>query len=85
MERGTGRLGVIGLGLIGGSAAIRLKERGAFQRVLGCDNNPLNSQIALELGVIDEIEKLKSIFRTDLIFSASSQKTKKYMLLFMQI
>ncbi len=45
---------IIGLGLIGGSAAIDLKKRGFASRVLGVDNNPLHEQTALRMGIVDE-------------------------------
>lgn len=44
---------VIGTGLIGGSIALALKERG--WHVSGTDNNPQRIEDALSLGVIDEV------------------------------
>lgn len=46
---------VIGLGLIGGSFALALKEKGLADRVIGVDNNPANAAKALELGLVDEV------------------------------
>lgn len=46
---------VIGLGLIGGSFALALKDKGLADRVIGVDNNPANAAKALELGLVDEL------------------------------
>ena len=49
---------IIGIGLIGGSMAIALKEKGIAQKVIGVDNNPEHQQKALELGIVDEVAHL---------------------------
>ena len=49
---------VIGVGLIGGSMAIALKDKGFASKVLGVDNNEIHSVKALELGLVDEIVTL---------------------------
>ena len=46
---------VIGLGLIGGSMALELKQKGFCNYVIGVDNNKEHSERALELKIIDEI------------------------------
>ncbi len=46
---------VIGVGLIGGSLALALKENGFADRVTGIDQNKNNAEKALELGIIDSI------------------------------
>ena len=46
------KLVIIGLGLIGGSLALDLKQRMGF-KVYGIDQNPDHIQKALELGIID--------------------------------
>ncbi len=48
-------VGIIGLGLMGGSAALMLKKKGVADKVLGYDINPDHSSEALALGIIDEI------------------------------
>lgn len=48
-------VGVIGLGLIGGSMALVLKEQGYAQRILGADASETHQQEALQLGLVDEI------------------------------
>jgi 3-phosphoshikimate 1-carboxyvinyltransferase len=53
---GSGRLVVIGLGLIGGSFAKGLREKGLFREVVGVDQNPDSRRQAVELGVVDRCE-----------------------------
>lgn len=48
-------VGIIGLGLIGGSMAIDLKRRGFAQRVLGVENDSLHAAAAEKIGLVDEI------------------------------
>jgi 3-phosphoshikimate 1-carboxyvinyltransferase len=48
-----GRLVVIGLGLIGGSFAKGLRERGLFSEVVGVDLDPESRHRAVDLGVVD--------------------------------
>ena len=52
MER-IGKLVVVGVGLIGGSFALALKEAGAVGRVIGVGRGAANIRRALELGIID--------------------------------
>lgn len=47
------RLAVIGVGLIGASLALALKQAGAVGHVVGCGRNEKNLQKGIELGVID--------------------------------
>ncbi|WP_298188078.1 bifunctional prephenate dehydrogenase/3-phosphoshikimate 1-carboxyvinyltransferase [uncultured Pseudomonas sp.] len=51
-----GRLVVIGLGLIGGSFAKGLRERGLFSEVVGVDLDPESQRLAVALGVVDRCE-----------------------------
>lgn len=51
---------VIGLGLIGGSFALALKDKGLAERVIGVDNNPSHAAKALELGLVDEVLPLEA-------------------------
>ena len=50
MER---KVGIIGLGLIGGSMAIDLKRRGFAQEVIGVDADPVNAAAAQKIGLVD--------------------------------
>ena len=62
------RLTVIGIGLIGGSLALTLKQKGFVDHVIGVDNNPLHQTQALQLDIVDEIMDLeKAIASSDLI------------------
>jgi prephenate dehydrogenase len=54
MSQPIGKLVVIGVGLIGGSFALALRERGAVRRVVGIGRSQANLQEALKRGVIDE-------------------------------
>ncbi len=59
---------IIGTGLIGGSMAIALKEKGFASKVIGVETNPEHQQQALDLGLIDEINELdEAINRSDFI------------------
>ena len=49
------RLAVIGVGLIGGSFALALKQAKAVSHVVGVGRNPANLKTALERGIIDSI------------------------------
>ncbi len=46
---------IIGIGLIGGSLALALKEKSIATHVIGVDNNSKHAQKALDLGLVDEI------------------------------
>lgn len=48
-------VGIIGLGLIGGSMAIDLKRRGFTDKVLGVEADPVNAAAAEKMGLADEI------------------------------
>ncbi|WP_291914537.1 prephenate dehydrogenase [Chitinophaga sp. CB10] len=62
---------VIGTGLIGGSLAISLKEKGVAQHVIGVDQSAAHLERAKELGIIDEAATLdEALERTDLIILA---------------
>lgn len=62
---------VIGLGMIGGSFAMALKDKGLADRVIGVDRNPVNAQKALDLGLVDEILEMDAaIDKSDLVAMA---------------
>lgn len=50
---------IVGIGLIGGSMALALKEKGFAAKVIGVEENEAHRQKALELGLVDEIWDLK--------------------------
>ncbi|SDH99275.1 3-phosphoshikimate 1-carboxyvinyltransferase [Pseudomonas delhiensis] len=51
------RLVVVGLGLIGGSFAKGLREKGLFEEVVGVDRDPQTRRLAVQLGVVDRCEE----------------------------
>ena len=66
------RISIIGIGLIGGSMALALKEKGFADKVIGVDANKLHCEKALELGLVDEIKELKeAVLASDLIILAT--------------
>lgn len=72
---------IIGLGLIGGSIAIDLKKRKFAHKIIGVDNNTVNSNIAKELHIVDSIENLdKAILLSDLIIVATPVDVTKKMI-----
>ncbi|MCW3087846.1 MAG: prephenate dehydrogenase [Sediminibacterium sp.] len=63
---------IIGIGLIGGSMAITLKEKGFADRVIGVDANASHCEKALALGLVDEILEWKeAVLRSDLVILAT--------------
>ena len=63
---------IIGVGLIGGSMALSLKNKGFVQKVIGVDNNEDHIQQALSLGLIDEsLSLLEAIDAADIILLAT--------------
>jgi prephenate dehydrogenase len=52
----TGRLTVIGIGLIGGSFARAVRRGGAVGEIVGCGTDAVELRNAVELGVIDRAE-----------------------------
>ena len=64
-------VGIIGVGLIGGSLALALKDKNIAQTIIGVDINPIHQQKALELKLVDEIYPLdRAIGISDLIIIA---------------
>ncbi|MCZ6577775.1 MAG: prephenate dehydrogenase/arogenate dehydrogenase family protein [Gammaproteobacteria bacterium] len=51
------RLAIVGVGLIGGSLALALRQAGAVGHVVGCGRNQKNLDKAVQLGVIDSYEE----------------------------
>ena len=54
---------IIGTGLIGGSMALTLKEKGFATKVIGVDAQEQHLTQALALGIIDEALPLHDVFR----------------------
>ena len=51
---------IIGVGLIGGSFALKCKSNGLAAKLVGVDNNPKHAADALSLGLVDEMLDLES-------------------------
>lgn len=49
------RVYLLGTGLIGGSLALDLKERGLVETIVGSDSHPGRSEQALSIGILDEV------------------------------
>ena len=64
------KIGIIGLGLIGGSFAIAAKKHISPSKLFGNDKNLENEKKAIELGLIDEILKKADFFQMDVILLA---------------
>lgn len=61
-------ISIIGTGLIGGSLALILKQKGMTARITGVDHNAEHALKALTLGIVDEINDWeKAIARSDVI------------------
>ncbi len=62
---------IVGVGLIGGSLALALKNKNIAKHIIGVDNNEANLKKAMELGLIDEALPLEAaIKKSDLIYVA---------------
>lgn len=67
---------VVGLGLIGGSMALSLKENHFVKTLIGVDNNPKHTEKALELGLVDSVASLKdAVAQSDIIILATPVNT----------
>ncbi|HUX83774.1 MAG TPA: prephenate dehydrogenase [Chitinophagaceae bacterium] len=65
------KITIIGLGLIGGSLSISLREKGFCDRVTGIDQDPANLEKAISLGLVDGTAPFVEAIRgSDLIFLA---------------
>jgi prephenate dehydrogenase len=62
---------VVGIGLIGGSFALALKDKGLAKRVIGVESNEEHKRKALLLRLVDEVKELdEAIKQSDFIFLA---------------
>jgi len=65
------KISIIGVGLIGGSLALSLKNAGFASKIIGVDNNSENLRKALNLKIIDASSELnEAIANTDIIILA---------------
>ncbi len=63
---------IIGIGLIGGSLALSLKETGLAHHIIGVDHSPENQRQAIALGLVDEVanDLAEAVQRADLVVVA---------------
>src|SRR5450755_973783 len=62
---------IVGVGLIGGSFSLALKDHGLVKKVIGVSRSGATAQKALELGIIDEVLPLEeAVKQSDLIYVA---------------
>ncbi|HEX8332457.1 MAG TPA: prephenate dehydrogenase [Segetibacter sp.] len=54
---------IIGIGLIGGSFSLALKDKGIAKHVIGVDTNEVHQQRAKQLGLVDEVLPLKDAIK----------------------
>lgn len=65
------KIGIIGLGLIGGSMAIDLRRRGFASEVLGVDADPVNAAAAEKNGLVDKVVEFEDcVDGSDLVIIA---------------
>jgi len=57
-------IAIVGIGLIGGSIAIRLKETNFAEKVIGVDKSEVNQKKALQMNLVDEIMDLDEAIAT---------------------
>ncbi len=63
---------IIGIGLIGGSLALAMRQRGLSSSIIGYDSSAQNCDTALRMGLVDEIVEFdKGIEQADLIILAT--------------
>ncbi|MCF6360009.1 MAG: prephenate dehydrogenase [Cyclobacteriaceae bacterium] len=74
-------VGIIGLGLIGGSAALRLRKVGFTKKIVGADQSKGNITKAIELGIIDKELELQELTKiADIIIVAIPVDASKHVI-----
>ncbi|MFT3981015.1 MAG: prephenate dehydrogenase [Ferruginibacter sp.] len=65
------KVSIIGVGLIGGSLGLVLKEKKLADHIIGIDANEMHARQALELGIVDEIMTIEeAVPASDLVVLA---------------
>lgn len=57
------KVGIVGLGLIGGSMAIDLKRRGFADEIIGVEAEPVNAAAAEKIALVDRVSSLEECVR----------------------
>ncbi len=57
------KIGIVGLGLIGGSMAVDLRRKGFAEEVMGVENEPVNAAAAEKIGLVDRVVELDECVR----------------------
>ena len=71
-RNGIMKAAIVGVGLIGGSFALTLKDNGIADEVIGVDNSERNRAKALELGLVDRTASLaEAVAGADLVVLAT--------------
>ena len=68
------RVTIIGVGLIGGSLGLALREKGLARRVVGVGHRQASIDLALEMGAVDEgtLDPVAAVKGSDLVVLATS-------------
>ncbi len=65
------KVGIIGLGLIGGSLSLVLKKKGLADWVMGTDASPMHMDTAMQLGIVDQLVDINTLVKeADLVVLA---------------
>jgi prephenate dehydrogenase len=77
MQSDGDRLAVIGVGLLGGSFALRARDCGMVTEIVGCDIDSSNGADALSLGIIDRFEPdpVSAVANCSLVIVATPPRT----------
>ena len=62
------KVGIVGLGLMGGSLGIALKKRVKNVKIFGYDHNKDHAKEALSLGLVDKVVTFEELKQLDMIF-----------------
>jgi prephenate dehydrogenase len=57
------KVGIIGIGLIGGSLALQLNEKGLAAGIIGVESNAEHAKKAVDLQLVDEVKGLKDAIK----------------------
>jgi prephenate dehydrogenase len=57
-------IAIVGIGLIGGSIGIRLKQTNFFEKIIGVEKSEINQKKALQLDLVDEIQSLEDAMKS---------------------